>query len=970
MKKRLPLLRGLAATSVLLMATMAFTSSLLFKWEGQVSIALGVFGNAVTTDSYYSIDYPSREEYLKASDAHDVQTEEEGAVLLKNRNNALPLRSNERRVTLFGRASVDAYYRGNSGGSAFDESRRVTYINALKAEGFELNQTMLDAYSASATSRVKVAVENKDGAKSSIGEEDASFYTDELKNSYASDYNDAAIVLFARDGGEGRDLFASDADGVSQLSLHQAEADLLKMVRDSGKFGKVIVLINSSYPMELGFLDQEEYGVDAALWIGGPGLKGFTGVANLLVGKADPSGHLVDTFATDSLSSPAVQNAFDYGRFANLSANYVVEAENIYVGYRYYETRYYDQVKGLHNASSSKGAFAGTSWNYADEVAYPFGYGASYAGFSQEVKSIEWDRAAHKVKAVVKVTNNGVTEGSAYEGKSKSAVQLYVSLPYAEGQAEKSAIQLIDFGKTALLGKGESEEITLECEDYLFATYDENADNGADPSKKGCYVFDKGDYYFAIGDSAHDALNNVLAAEGRTGMVDHTGKSVYGIANKASKVTLAETDNKTYAKSVETGEVVSNRLDELDINHFYDDDPVTYLTRADWNTFPITYRDLEATDKMIALRNGLAYTQPTDAPEYASITTGVDSGLKYVEMRNVPYDDPKWDTFLDQLSISDMCAMVGENFGQPAVESVAKPANYNSDGPCGPQGSKVTVHVNEVVAAATFNKDILRDRGLFIGQDCIYNGVTQIWGPGCNIHRTPFSGRNFEYYSEDSVMSYICSAIQCKAMQEKGANAAPKHFAGNDQETNRTSLCVFTTEQAYRQGPLKGFEGAFTKGGALATMMSTSDAGLTNFYGAKAIITDILRGEWGFKGITITDSVASWGANNPTLACFAAGTDTFNARSACGSELKKYVVQKKDGFLLSRLRETSHRFFYSLSRSNNINGLESETVVANESPWWKGVVNGANLTWLIITGVAVLGTIIYATIPSRKGEKI
>ncbi|MBQ7242716.1 MAG: glycoside hydrolase family 3 protein [Bacilli bacterium] len=968
MKKKLPLLRGLAASSALLMATMAFSSSLLFKWEGQVSIALGVFGSTVTTDSYYSVDYPSREEYLKASDAHDVQTEEEGAVLLKNKNNALPLKTNERRVTLFGRASVDPYYRGNSGGSAFDESRRVTYINALKAEGLELNQTLLDAYSASSTGRVKVAVENKDGAKSSIGEEGASFYTDELKNSYASDYNDAAIVLFARDGGEGRDLFAEDADGVSQLSLHQAEADLLRMVKDSGKFSKIIVLINSSYPMELGFLDQEEYGVDAALWIGGPGLKGFTGVANLLVGKTDPSGHLVDTFATDSLSSAAVQNAFNYGRFTNLAANYVVEAEGIYVGYRYYETRYHDQVKGLHNATSSKGAFVGATWDYAKEVAYPFGYGDSYAAFSQEVKSIEWDRAAHKVKAVVKVTNNGVASGSSYTGKSKSAVQLYVCSPYEAGQAEKSAIQLIDFGKTALLAKGESEEVTIECEDYLFATYDEAATNGADTSKKGCYVFDKGDYYFAVGDSAHDALNNVLAAEGASNMFDHAGNPVPGAANKTVKVSLSETDNVTYAKSVETGAVVSNRLDELNINHFYDADPVTYLTRGDWNTFPSTYRDLAATDEMIALRNGLTYTQPTGGPEYTSITTGVDSGIKYVEMREVPFDDAKWDTFLDQLTISDMCAMVGENFGQPAVESVAKPQNYNSDGPCGPQGSKVTVHVNEVVAAATFNKEILRDRGLFIGQDCIYNGVTQIWGPGCNIHRTPFSGRNFEYYSEDSVLSYICSAIQCKAMQEKGANAAPKHFAGNDQETNRTSLCVFTTEQAYRQGPLKGFEGAFTKGGALATMMSTSDAGLTNFYGAKAILTDILRGEWGFKGITITDSVASWGTNNPTLACFAAGTDTFNARSACGSELKKHIVQKKDGFLLSRLRETAHRFFYSMSRSNNINGLTSESVVANQAPWWKGAVNAVNLSWLILTGIAIVGTVVYAVIPSRKGE--
>ena len=967
MKNKMPLLRGLAASCSLVMATMAFSSSLLFKWEGQVSIALGTFGGNVSTDGTYSVDYPSREEYLKASDAHDVQTEEEGAVLLRNCNNAIPLKSSERRVTLFGRNSVDAYYRGNSGGSAFDESRRVTYEKALLDAGFVLNPTLLNAYKSSDVSRIKVAVENKQGAKSSIGELPSSFYTDDLKASYDSDYNDVAIVLFAREGGEGRDLFYEDADGVSQLSLHQSEEDLLRMVKDSGKFKKTVVLINSAYPMELGFLEKEEYGVDAALWIGGPGLKGFTGVANLLVGKADPSGHLVDTFAENSLSSAAAQNAFDYGRFSNLAANYLIEAEGIYVGYKYYETRYFDQVQGLHNATSGKGAFMGANWDYAKEVAYPFGYGTSYARFSKTLKSVEWNRETHKVKAVVNVRNEGVAEGSAYEGKSKAAVQLYVSLPYAEGQAEKSAINLIDFGKTKLLGKGEEEEITIETSDYIFATYDQNAANGADSSKKGCYLFDEGDYYFALGEDAHDALNNVLAGMGKSGMVDAFGLPSVGQVSKAIKVTLAEKDDKTYAKSALTGNVVSNRLEAMDLNHYLPG-TVTYLTRSDWNTFPITYRDIEASADLISLRAGTSFSKPSDAPDYASIQTGVDAGIKFYQMHGVPFDDPKWDTFVDQLTISDMTAMVGENFGQPAIESIGKPKNSNSDGPCGPQGSQVTVHVNEVVAAATFNKEILRDRGLFIGQDCIYNGITQIWGPGCNIHRTPFSGRNFEYYSEDSTMSYICSAIQCKAMQEKGTNAAPKHFTGNDQETNRSGLCLFASEQAFRQGPLKGFEGAFTEGGALATMMSTSDAGPIDFYSYAPVLTDILHGEWHFNGITITDSVASWGTSNRTIECFAAGSDTFNARAACGTELKKYVVQKKDGYLLAKLKEMSHRFFYAMANSNLINGLSEDTVVKEETPWWKTATIAVNAGWGVITGATIIGTVLLMYLPRKKGE--
>lgn len=233
--------------------------------------------------------------------------------------------------------------------------------------------------------------------------------------------------------------------------------------------------------------------------------------------------------------------------------------------------------------------------------------------------------------------------------------------------------------------------------------------------------------------------------------------------------------------------------------------------------------------------------------------------------------------------------MVGESFGQPAVVNVGKQANANSDGPAGPQGALSTMRVNEVVAASTWSKEILRERGLFIGQDCIYVGITQLWSPGCNIHRTPYSGRNFEYYSEDSVMSYICASVQCAAMQEKGCNAAPKHFAGNDQETNRGELCIYTTEQAFRQGPLKGFEGAFTEGGALGTMMSCSRIGNYHTYTCKSVLTGIMREEWNFHGITITDSVAGWTLDNPTLVSFAAGTDTFNARAASGSELKKYT---------------------------------------------------------------------------------
>ena len=925
------------------------------------------FGDGTISDENFAL-------MREASDAHDVQTMTEGAVLVKNDGNALPLKSDERRVTLFGRAVADPVYRGNSGGASVDSSRLVSLKSALEAEGFAINDTLYQAYANSSTQRIKVAVENGSGEKSSIGEEDISFYTSVLQDSYADDYNDVAIVMFSRDGGEGRDLFYSDADGVSQLSLHKQEADLLKMIENSGKFGKTIVLINSAYAMELGWVERQEYAVDACLWIGGTGLKGFTGVAELLTGKADPSGHFVDTYATNSLSSAAVQNAFDHS-FSNYDGNYIVEAEGIYVGYKYYETRYQDQVLGINNATGSAGAFEGDTWDYAAEMAYPFGYGLSYADFTQEVESIVWDTQKHEVTATVKVTNNGCPDGSAYSGKSKSVVQLYVQLPYEEGMAEKSAIQLVDYAKTGLLGKGESETVTITVSDYLFATYDMNVVNGADSSRTGCYVFDGGDYYFAIGNDCHDALNNVLAARGESGMFDQFGTASEGDASKAVLHTLESTDNTTYAGSRYTDNVVANIFDELDYNHWFEEDVVTYLTRSDWNTFPETYSNLEASPEMIEQMENLSYTKPANAPSYDSFTQNAEVTLTLAEMRDVDFGDDRWETFINQLSISDMTNMIGENFGQGAIEKIGKQANTNSDGPAGPQagykGNEPTMRVNEVVAASTWNKQILSDRGTFIAEDCLYGGTTQLWSPGCNIHRTPFSGRNFEYYSEDSIMSYHCSAAQCAAMQAGGVNASPKHFAGNDQETNRSGLCVYYNEQAFRQGPLKGFEGAFTEGGALGTMMSCSRIGNYEVYACRALLTDVLRGEWDFKGVTITDSVASWQANdNPTILSLAAGTDTFNARKASGTEVRMYIVQNRDGYLLQQLRLANKHFFYAMSRSNIINGFAPGQQAENFTPWWKGAIIAIDVTVGVLTAACIVFYVLYkAKVVGKEEEK-
>jgi beta-glucosidase len=617
----------------------------------------------------------------------------------------------------------------------------------LKTAGFSINDTVYNALKASG---IKTDVKGK------IAEVPVSFYTDSLRASYASSYNDAAIVMFSRFGGEEAELAVSDPDGVPQLSFHQQEADVLKMIKDSGKFGKTVVLINSGFAMDLGWLEDPQYGVDACLWVGFPGGNGFTGVANILTGAADPSGSFGDTYATDSLSAPAMRNFGDFtlgGISDTLYKNkYLVYAEGIYVGYKYYETRYQDQVLGINNATGNEGAFMDTAWDYAKEMAYPFGYGNSYAEFTREVESITWDRAAHTVTAVVNVTNDGAPAGSAYTGKSKAAVQLYVQPPYEAGQAEKSAIQLVDFGKTKELAKGETDTVTIVADDYLFATYDRDAANGADATKKGCYVFDDGDYYFAVGGDCHDALNNVLAVRDVEGMFSPDGTLAAGDAGNAVKVNLSASDNTSYARSRETGEIVCNQFDDADLNYFIQG-KVEYLTRGDWDTYPETVTSVNATDAMKTQMEGKVYTKPAGSPQVESFKRDVKNGIKFVEMRGVGYDDPLWDDFIDQLSLADLCNIPGEKMANDAIKAVAYPYNSSGDGPHGlMMGGKL--YVAEGIIASTMNKDLLIERGKLMSEEAYRAGSGGIYAPGANLHRTAYAGRNGEYYSEDSILSY------------------------------------------------------------------------------------------------------------------------------------------------------------------------------------------------------------------------
>lgn len=913
--------------------------------------------------------------------AQAVQEQEEGTVLLYNKDNALPLADDEVQVTLFGHAIVDPLYRNHSAGSrAYDGNTGVDLYKAMGQAKFKVNPKLYNAYRKSTTERRTgtatsfFAEGGADTSAWSIGEEPISFYTDEIRASWATQFNDVAIVMLAREGGEGVELYMqTPTEGISQLALCQEEKDLLAMIRDSGAFRKTIVLLNSGNPMEVDWI--EEYDVDAVLWIGCPGEKGFTGVANILKGTANPSGRLIETYATDSMSAPATRvNSHNNQVWANLEevlaksksspseiSYYTVQAEGIYVGYKYYETRYEDAILGRYGADSTAGSSFGTPWSYADEVVFPFGYGLSYTTFTQTLDAVEVGEDT--VNVTVTVTNTGSVAG-------KSAVQVYAQTPYGdyerENLVEKSAIQLLDFAKTDLLAPGASQTLSIVCDKYLLASYDHTHAKG--------YILSEGDYYIAVGDNAHDALNHVLAAKGAAGMVNADGTPADGDAAKTFRWT-EKFDDAKYRHSVHTGREVTNQFDDADVNHWFKD-AVTYLTRQDWaGTFPENpVTGLALTDEMIRLLDGDLYTKPENAPSAASIPQGESQGIMLISMMDVDYDDPLWDTFLSQMTIDEMASLISNNFGTDEVASVGKPASPAGDGPDGIGGYsdnipadygknlKTTSFPNESLLTASFNKALYRTRGELLGEEGLYMGVVEIWGPGANLHRTPFGGRSFEYFSEDANLNYLAAIPIVQGVQSKGVHAGPKHLAGNDQEVNRQGVVNFFNEQAFREGALRGLEGGVAVGEAQSLMQAFNRLGFLGCSLSEALNKAVVRDEWGYQGHIETDAIgnASTGYKAAFTAMLAAGTDSFclDTQRQTPKAIAAAITAQDDGYLLQQLRRAAKNILYNDANSNIMNGLDNNSVIISITPWWKPalqytIVGMAALTALSLTMLTV-----------------
>ena len=939
---------------------------------------------------------------------------EEGSVLLRN-NGALPLTQDEtQKITLLGFSSYYPVQGGDMGSSLVEntgtDADTVDMVGAFKAKGFGLNQTVADMYEALQPT-FKSEVQSWGGtieynhitAPSTTGvfssKEPSQAALDGQNAAWKDSMNDnnVMIVTIARSASENGSYNPGTAgvdptqnlNQTDPLGLSDDERDLINaaVTAKAANGGKVIVLLNNASAMEVQEIE-DNVGVDAILQVGLPGGYGFYGVADILSGDVNPSGHLTDTYAVKNANSPAAQNFGDL-QWTNANPDIkmndaIVEAENIYIGYKYYETRYFDTVMNQGNASSTVGSSTGSAWNYDDEVTYPFGYGLSYTTFTQTLDDLHVDLENETVTAKVTVTNTGSVAG-------KDVVQLYVSLPYTdydkEHGVEKAAVQLLDYGKTAELAPGASETVTITADMQNMASWDSTADNAA--GTKGCYILDAGDYYFTIGNGAHEAVQNVLAAE---------GQDVGGDADKAKSWNLGSQDTTTFA-TTKNGTAVENQLADMDVNYWLPG-TATYLTRADWEgTFPKTYKDLTATDEMIDILDNDIYEINANG-DPSTVTFGADNGLTLADLKGVSdINDERWDMLMDEITLEE--CMIRTGFGGTStkvIESIMSPETIQNDGPNGiysyPLGQyantdastgdpcvvdandpnltyKMGTMVNETVIAQTFNKDLAADYGRVIGNYSLWANTTIFWGIGTNLHRLPYNARNHEYYSEDAVLTAGQGTAYAAAAMEYGVIIAPKHLAFNDTEINRTGVSVFMTEQQARENELRGTQGIVENAHVLGIMTAYNRVGITQDNAHTGLTKNILRNEWGFQGLISEDFIQDANyvvlkeavLNGITMSCNTGD----NTMAAVSEKYPYWTVEavSQDTTMMTALKQAMKYQNYALANSNAMDGMASNTKLVSVRTWYDNALTAVQIVFAALT---VLAAAMYV-LDERKSKK-
>ncbi len=980
----------------------------------------------------------------------------EGAVLLKNENNVLPLDAGSK-VSLFGiRSHINLI------GSSFGVKCHGSYISLEQAlsqnktdfantittaastnrqtgettigrtvdswsgdefefdgAGFEVNPTMVEIYEKlnekynhvnnDAASEVYV---NNEPSVAEIAGVNADY-----KSSFAT-YGDAAIVYIARGSSESHDYLpggVAEGQGITEpFALTTNELAAIELAKECSD--KVIVLIASSASVEIKEL-KDDPEVDAILYIGSVGNYGNLGIADILCGKVSPSGGLFDIFTSQNMSAPAMQNMGEIfyanteevitrtgGIMSFTPGAYTIEAEGIYVGYRYYETRYYDSVLGVHNANSTAGAYESVGgWDYTSEVTYSFGYGDSYTDFTYEIVNNPTPEATVNGNGVteyymtfdVKVTNVGSVAG-------KTPVQIYAQAPYFEGGIEKSAIQLMNFEKTNELEPGASETVSVKIDLQYLASYDEvNAKT---------YVFENGDYYFSVGNGAHDALNHILAAQGYT---TADGMDYDGNADQAIKLAVNDSVVPSDAFSVaKTGYEITNQLPYADWN-YYQPGEVTYLSRSDWEgTYPKQYHNMVLTSQdLIDDLNGKYYDVAT-TDDTSSVVWGADNGIHISEMAGVAYDDPKWDELLDQLTLEE--AMYIFTFGGPSIPgadsigavevymtenagngiAVNLAATKTPDAPWAipssdPNGNwHPEVFASATLNASSFNPELYYELGVFVGEESLFCGINILWGPGLNTHRHAYNGRSGEYYSEDPILSGVAAMEFAIGALENGLVAAPKHFAFNDQETQRGGVSPYMTEQRAREVELRAYQYAFeaTKydtedfdAGMRGLMTSFSKIGAVECTCSEGLMTEILINEWNFIGYAVTDI---YDDTDLWTAVLNSGTTCFDTRGQSGFYTnttmegnRLFVTQTNSDTLTTdlitgdlnlqlKLKDAVHKNIYSWSVSHVMNRYTGEVHVEQQMVWWRAAYYGA----IAVSAVLMAACVVLYAMPAKRKE--
>lgn len=826
---------------------------------------------------------------LKKSAATDEDIAGEGAVLLKNQDNVLPF-DGQKNVNIFGWASTNPLY-GGTGSGGVGAIKQTNLYQGMENAGFKPNMQLYNFYRHYRKDRPQVQMNTQDWT---LPEPKASTYSTKMMN-HAKNYSDNAVVVISRSGGEGADLpkdmtnlpkgavyYGNKGDfkkGQSYLQIDKTERQMLTKVNKN--FKNVVVVINSANPMQLGFLNDYSH-VKGAIWMPGPGQQGFNALGNIIRGKTDPSGRLVDTYLYNDKNSPSNNNFGDFqysngkqiynsGNKGLAFANYT---EGIYVGYKYFETRY-----GSNNGQ------------YRRIVQYPFGYGLSYTRFRQTMSQLHQGRNG-KISYSVTVRNTGRRAG-------KDVVQTYYTAPYTNGGIEKASTNLLRFAKTRNLKPGQSQTIHFTVNRSDMASFDQ---------KTGKYVLDSGNYQIQLKNNAHDVVTT----------------RQFNLANRIA-----------YNKLPGDKKATKNEFKEAQGHG------ITYLSRA--NNFANAKKALAAPSKNTKAPASVA--KNTTVPKNEKMpkatgkmpTTKAHNNLKLAQLRGKSYDNPMWNKLLDQMSVKDMQKLVTYGgYQTPAIKSISKNQTYDFDGPSGlssfiVKNLKTTTFPAADLTAATWNAQMANDKGQQVGKEGQAAGISGWYGPAMNIHRNPFGGRTFEYYSEDPQLAGTMAANEIKGAKKYGVYSYMKHFAMNNQETNRMSgINEWANEQSIRETYLKPFRMAVEDGHAMATMNAFNFIG-DRWCGANNnLMNNVLRGEWGYKGLVETDYFAGGFMNSNSA--LANGTDLMlSTNGAMGAKPQGL----NNPTVVRQMRTASHHILYTVVNSNAYSKDAVKTANAVTLPWKK-----------------------------------